>query len=106
MVMIARLFITRIALVAVTLFAVSVLVFWTAEVLPGDIAMRVLGRESTQEARQAFRERLHLDHPAYERYWLWLKGVVVGDFGESLTNERPVTEIVAPKLKNTLIIGG
>jgi peptide/nickel transport system permease protein len=93
-------------LFVITLLAVSVLIFVMAEVLPGDIAARVLGRESTEQARQAFRERLNLDRPIYERYWLWLKGVVRGDFGTSLTSERPVSEIVGPRLRNTLIIGG
>lgn len=96
---------SRLALAIVTLVAVSALIFWTAEVLPGDIAVRVLGRESTEQARQAFREKLHLDRPVYQRYLIWLSGVVRGNFGSSLTNDRQVAEIVAPRLRNTLIIG-
>ena len=60
---------------------------------------------STTEARQAFREKLHLDRPVFERYLIWLNGVIQGDFGQSLINDRPVTDIVKPRLKNTLIIG-
>lgn len=104
--MVTKLVLSRLFLFVVTLLAVSVLIFVIAEVLPGDIAVRVLGRESTEEARQAFRERLHLDKPVYERYRLWLKGVLRGDLGQSLTNERRVTDIVGPRLRNTLIIGG
>jgi len=103
--MIGKMIIFRLFLVLITLLAVSALIFWTAEVLPGDIAARVLGRESTTEARQAFREKLHLDRPVFERYLIWLNGVIQGDFGQSLINDRPVTDIVKPRLKNTLIIG-
>jgi peptide/nickel transport system permease protein len=104
--LVTKLVFSRLLLFAVTLLAVSALIFVIAEVLPGDIAVRVLGRESTEQARQAFRERLKLDRPIHERYLLWLQGVVRGDFGTSLTNERPVRDIVAPRLRNTLIIGG
>ncbi|MFC2031669.1 ABC transporter permease [Chloroflexota bacterium] len=104
--MVVRLLLSRGFLFVVTLLAVSMLIFVMAEVLPGDIAVRVLGRESTEQARQAFRERLNLDRPIHERYWLWLQGAVRGDFGASLTNERAVSDIVGPRLRNTLIIGG
>ncbi len=103
--MLGRMIFSRLVLAAVTLIAVSALIFWTAEVLPGDIAVRVLGRESTEQARQAFREKLHLDRPVYQRYLIWLGGVVKADFGRSLTNDRQVIEIVSPRLRNTLIVG-
>ena len=104
--MLGKLIAARLFLAVITLLAVSALIFLTAEVLPGDVAVRVLGRESTEQARQAFRERLHLDRPIYQRYLIWLNGVIHGDFGQSLTNDRQVAEIVEPRLQNTLIIGG
>jgi peptide/nickel transport system permease protein len=104
--MLVRLLIRRLLLGLLTLLAISVVIFLTAEVLPGDIAARVLGRESTLEARRAFRERLNLDEPVHQRYWLWIQGVVRGDFGQALTNDREVTDIVAPRLRNTLVVGG
>lgn len=104
--MLAKLLVRRLLLGALTLLAISLVVFLTAEVLPGDIAARVLGRESTEQARQAFRERLNLDRPVQERYWLWIQGVVRGDFGQALTNDREVADIIAPRLRNTLVIGG
>jgi peptide/nickel transport system permease protein len=103
--MVGKLIFYRLIMTVVTLLAVSVLIFWTAEVLPGDIAARVLGRESTLQARQAFRDRLHLDRPISQRFLIWLEGVLRGDFGHSLTSDRAVKDIVQPRLKNTLIIG-
>ena len=81
-------------------------IFWTTEVLPGDIAARVLGRQATAEAKQAFRDALNLDRPVYERYALRLGGAVRGDFGTSLVNGRPVVDAVLPRMGNTLILAG
>jgi peptide/nickel transport system permease protein len=103
--MIVRMIFSRLALALVTLLAVSVFIFWTTEVLPGDIAARVLGREATEEAKRAFRERLRLDRPVHERYGIWLQGVIQGDFGTSLVNQRSVSDVVRPRLRNTLILG-
>src|SRR5574341_776428 len=104
--MVSRLILSRIVTALITLLVVSMFIFWASEVLPGDIAARVLGRFATAEGKQAFRERLHLDKPVYERYWLWLQGTLHGDFAISLVNERQVWEVVAPQLRNTLLLGG
>jgi peptide/nickel transport system permease protein len=50
------------------------------------------------------RSQLHLDVPAPVRYLQWLGGVVRGDFGVALTSSRPISEIVAPDLFNTLML--
>jgi len=101
-----RLVLSRTALAVLTLFAVSVIIFWAVEWLPGDPATRVLGRAATEERAQQLRERMHLDRPAAVRYWLWLSGFVRGDWGESLVAQRPVTDYVLPRLRNTLLLAG
>ncbi len=95
---------SRVFLAMITLLAVSMFIFWAAEVLPGDIAARVLGREATEEAKQAFRERLNLDRPVHERYLIWLSGAVRGDFGHALASQRPISEVIGPRLKNTIFL--
>lgn len=102
--MVLRLILLRLVLAVGTIIFVSAFVFWAAEVLPGDVATRVLGREATEAQYQVFRERLHLDRPLYERYWLWLQGAVRVDFGQALTSQRQVTDIVAPRLRSTLLL--
>ena len=102
--MILRVVLSRLALAAVTLLAVSAFVFFFTEILPGDIAARVLGRESTAQQRRLFRERLHLDRPAYERYGIWLKGAVQGNFGRSLVNDEKVSTTLAPRAGNTFFL--
>ncbi len=88
----------------VTLLMVSVVVFAAIEIIPGDAATRYLGRDATPEALEVLRERMHLNDPAHERYIKWISGAVTGDFGTSLTSGRPVTEVLAPKIFNTVIL--
>ncbi len=100
----ARLLVARAALAALTLFLVSVLVFVAIEIIPGDAATRYLGRSATPEAVAVLRARMHLDDPAQVRYLKWIRGALGGDFGTSLTRGRPVTVVLAPKIRNTVIL--
>ena len=88
----------------VTLAAVSVFIFLSVELLPGDIAEAILGREATQAALAALRQELGLDTPPFLRYLEWMAGVFQGDFGNALTSGRPVSELVTPRFLNTLFL--
>jgi peptide/nickel transport system permease protein len=74
------------------------------EVLPGDVATRILGRDATPEALEVLRAKLGLNDPAPVRYLHWLSGMLSGDFGQSLASSRPVTEILAPRIYNTVLL--
>ena len=56
-----RLLIGRILLSILTLLIVSIVIFAIIEVLPGDVASRILGRDATPEALALLREKLHLE---------------------------------------------
>jgi peptide/nickel transport system permease protein len=101
---ILRLIAQRLSLAVGTLLVVSAVVFFFTSVLPGDIAERVLGRESTPQQRQIFRDHLHLDRPVWERYGLWVGGVARGDLGRSLVNDETVTATIGTSAKNTLFL--
>lgn len=101
---IVRMLAARILLSLLTLLLVSVIIFGIIEVLPGDVATRILGRDATPEAIATLREKLNLDDPAITRYFNWLTGMVQGDFGNALTSSRPISEILAPRLYNTLLL--
>ena len=101
---IARLVIARVLSSIMTLVLVSLLIFSMLEVLPGDVATRVLGRDATPESLAVLRERLHLDDPAYLRYLTWLGGLVQGDLGNSLISGRRVVDILGPRIFNTLLL--
>jgi peptide/nickel transport system permease protein len=101
---ILRIIAQRLALAAVTLLVVSALVFLFTSVLPGDIAERVLGRESSAEQREIFRENLNLDDPVWKRYGVWIADVARGDLGRSLVNNEPVTATIGTSAENTLFL--
>ena len=99
-----RLVVSRALLSLLTLLLVSIIIFAMLEVLPGDVASRILGRDATPESLAALRAQLHLDQPPPQRYLDWLGGILRGDFGQALTSSRPVTEILAPRIFNTLVL--
>jgi len=94
----------RTLLSAVTLLLVSLIVFSVLEILPGDVATRILGRDATPEALDLLRGELGLDRPAVVRYLDWLGGLMTGDLGRSLVSSRPLSEILAPRIFNTVML--
>ena len=100
----ARLILSRSALALVSLLAVSIIIFWCVEWLPGDTATRILGRDATAESLAVLRQKLQLDLPASVRYLHWLAGVLRGDLGISLVADRPVLDYVWGRAANTLTL--
>ncbi|MEM9247764.1 MAG: ABC transporter permease [Pseudomonadota bacterium] len=104
----------RLALGLMTLFFVSLIIFMSIELLPGDFTQAVLGQAATEETVAAFRRELGLDQPAYVRYLDWIGGVLRGDFGTSFSGRaasgvdrsREVVELIGPRLWNTLFLAG
>ena len=76
------------------------------ELLPGDLAQEILGQGATPEGLRVLRLQLGLDTPPHIRYLDWLGGMVTGDMGLSLANKRPISELIGPRLSNTLFLGG
>ena len=93
-----------------TLLGVSILIFLATSILPGNAATVVLGKNATPERVHALDVKMDLDHPAVERYWNWLTGVVQGDFGKSavaVAESRPqsaISDTLGTPLKNSLIL--
>jgi peptide/nickel transport system permease protein len=95
----------RSAIGVLTLFLVSVVVFAATEILPGNAAEAILGRNDTSPKRLHELERqLHLNRPAVEQYWTWLSGLFTGRLGRSLLNGQPVWSLVEPRLVNSAVL--
>src|SRR6266516_3571807 len=100
----------RVAAGVVTLFVVSILLFAGTNVLPGDVASAVLGRDSTPAGLAEIRKELHLNRPAAERYWDWLSGFVRGDLGSSVAGQAvsgeptPISGLIGERAKNTAVL--
>src|SRR6201981_3206674 len=92
----------RIAQIVPTLFFVSVLIFSLQQLLPGDPALVMAGEERDPAVIEQIRQQYKLDRPLPVQYAYWLKGVLSGDFGESLRNKVPVRELIAQKLPVTI----
>jgi peptide/nickel transport system permease protein len=99
----------RIGLSLLILFLVSVLVFLSTEVLPGDALDVFLTADDllTMEPEQieALRRDFGLDKPAVWRFFQWLSGAVVGDFGVTFIGKTPVSEVIWDPLMNSLLLG-
>lgn len=87
-----------------TLITISVLIFAGVEALPGDTAEAILGQGATQENVAALRKELKLDLPVHIRYISWLKDLCQGELGNSLSNGRPVAEMIGWRFENTLVL--
>lgn len=96
----------RLALGLLVLFAVSLIIFLGVELLPGDIAQEILGQAATPETVAAMRKEMGLDLPPHIRYFDWLGGMLQGDFGRSLANQREISELIGARLANTLFLAG
>jgi peptide/nickel transport system permease protein len=98
-----KLILIRLGLGVLTLLMVSVVVFAATQLLPGDPAQAILGKEAADKARyEALRRELNLDQPLYAQYFGWLGGVVRGDLGTSLVQQDvPVTDLLSDRLLNS-----
>ncbi len=94
----------RLALGLLTLFVVSLIIFLGIELLPGDLTEAILGQSATPETVAAFRKELGLDLPPHTRYFEWLGGILQGDFGKSLANQREISELIGVRFANTLFL--
>ena len=101
---ILKLVVQRLGLGLLTLLAVSAVIFLAVEMLPGDLAEELLGQAATPETVAALREDLGLDQPPLQRYLAWLGSALQADFGTSLANGREISELIGPRLINTLAL--
>ena len=98
----SRFILRRIGLALITLVVLSILVFIGTQLLPGDVGRRILGPFATQEAVDALNARLGTDRPIHIQYWDWITSVLTGDLGFSISFSRPVNELMARALANSL----
>lgn len=71
------------------LLGVSILVFIGMHIIPGDVAVLLLGDKGTPEALARLRHELGLDQPIYVQYFRFLGDAIHGDFGISLRTRKP-----------------
>jgi peptide/nickel transport system permease protein len=94
----------RIGFMTVTLFFVTLIAFAVTNILPGDVALLILGPNATEESLQALQTQLGLNRPLYVQYLDWVFGLLQGEMGQSLRFSEPVAALVAERLPRSLML--
>lgn len=92
----------RLLAILPVLLAVSLLTFLIASLLPGDLALFILGDQATPENVAALRRDMGLDQPLWWRYLSWLGHVLQGDLGRSFRTGQTVLQAVAERIPVSL----
>ena len=83
------------------LILASVVIFTIMHMIPGDPAQVYAGPDATPDALEAIRKDMGLDQPLFIQYFLWLKHVLLLDFGVSYTSKYPVIQLIRQKVGAT-----
>jgi peptide/nickel transport system permease protein len=92
----------RLGLALITLWLLSVIVFFACQVLPGDPGRAILGNLASPSAVAALDHQLGVDRPLVVQYWTWVTGLLHGDFGMSTQFRAPVGPYIKAALVNSV----
>jgi peptide/nickel transport system permease protein len=95
----------RVAHAVFIMWLVATTVFFGLRAIPGGPVATMLGQEATPAAKRALREQLGLDQPWYIQYTDWMVDLATFNFGQSLTNNQAVSDLVMQAAPRTLSIG-
>lgn len=85
------------------LAALSILIFFLGHLMPGEPLRHLAGPGMTAEQLEGIREARGLNDPWYIQYVRWMRGIFTEfDFGNSLTQMRPATEVIGDRVFNTM----
>lgn len=92
------------------LIIISILLFGLSKLMPGDpVAMMMpqsgfTNERQKQEMYDAIEKKYGFDKPVHIQYVRWVQRIFQGDLGESTVHMRPVKDLIAEPLRNTLIL--
>ncbi len=81
----------RLVILFLAVFGVSIITFVVTRVLPGNPAYLIVGVQADQSTVDAVIDKLGLDKPVLEQYQLYMKQLLLGDFGSSWRTGNPVS---------------
>ncbi len=99
-----RYILRRLGFLALTLLLTSIVIFLVTQLLPGDVARIILGREAGEAALEELREKLGLNDPLPVQYFDWLRDFLTGDWGESFSTRSDIRPVVMERLRNSLML--
>lgn len=92
----------RIISIAVTLFVLSLFIFFLTHNTAGDPASNMLGSDATEEQVNQLREELGLNDPLITQYFNWINDALHGDLGDSYFRQQSVVEAIGECIVPTL----
>ena len=103
----AQFIMRRFTTLLLTIILTSIIIFSLTQLLPGDVARLVLGREAAPSEIAAFKTRFGLDQPIPIQYFNWLTGFITGKWGTSyIQGSPPVRPLVIERLFNSMRLAG
>jgi peptide/nickel transport system permease protein len=97
-----RFILRRLVLLVPLLLGVSILIFLTMRLIPGDPARLALGAEATEDQVQLMRRQWGLDEPLPVQYIYWIGHALQGDWGRSTVSRVPASDEIGLRLPATL----
>ena len=98
----------RILILIPVLIAITIILFCVNKMMPGDpvraMLPTTLKAEQYENAYNAMSQKLGLDKSLPEQYFRWVTNMLQGEFGWSSKNNRPVADVVAEPIRNTVIL--
>jgi peptide/nickel transport system permease protein len=94
----------RLGFLLLTLFLTSLVIFTVTQLLPGDVARVILGREAGEAALEELRAELGLNDPPPVQYVKWLGRFILGDWGRSFSTRTDIRSVVLERLRNSLML--
>ena len=95
----------RIGLALITLWILSVIVFFAGQLLPGDPGRAILGNLAAPSAVATLDRQLGVDRPLLTQYWSWLTGLLHGNMGTSYDYRSAIEPFISAALVNSLKLG-
>ena len=107
----AKYIVKRLGVVFIVLWVVSTLAYFMVHVTPGDTAKAIIvsvyGEDAvSEETLERVRDKFDLNRPVYVQYLEWLKDVATGNLGTSYKYDKPVLQMLAVRVLNTIVLGG
>ncbi|MBW1689979.1 MAG: ABC transporter permease [Deltaproteobacteria bacterium] len=97
-----RFFIRRLLILIPTFLGITLVVFATMKLIPGDPIIALLQDNYTEELAAELRSKLGLDRPLPIQYAIWLRDLVSGDWGTSIISKEPVRDEILRRLPVTI----
>src|SRR5688572_5505310 len=87
------------------LLAVALITFWILGRAPGEFLDELAANpQVSRETLSEIRKHYGLDRPFYVKFWNWASSAARGDMGYSFVYQRPVRDLIAERIWNTVLL--